>query len=165
MVAHDNTSPPAQVSKQLLSEYLSLYPKHHRFISSAQYRSGSLKAALEHFQYPFTVHDLTYVTATQISLYLSQMTYVLVSESIKDSSQALSHFIASPDFNDRMHAGQLFFLDLRQRMRRPLRKTGPLSATLTIRSTKRIGGNLFAFLDFSIGDGQCTGNLTIGMGH
>ena len=118
---------------------------------------------LRHFRYPFTTEDLDYVTATQIPLYLSQLTYILLGAAIqrRDFQEAVGDVLER--YFHQMQAGRLFFVDVKQTMKRPMWKTEPLIATLQIDSTRRLRNTGIVFVSYSINDGACYGDLKTAM--
>jgi len=152
-----------RLADQDLRRYLRLYKDNYKLISEAYYGDCSLHATLVPFTYDFTTEDLDYITATQINLYLSQLTYVLVACTVEGGDHPIVPTSVSEAYFERMHAGRLFFLENFQRMRDPIWKTEPITAEIKIEKVRRISGSFFAFLSFSINHGKCHGELKIGM--
>ena len=148
-----------------IDKYLGLYHKDFRLIRNASYGTGRLVAELIPFRYTFTIEDLDYVTATQVHLYLSQLTYILIARVLADSQyDGLSRFVTMGDFMDKMYAGRLFFVSVTEKMRKIIYKhETPINAELAIVSNRKLGGSLFSKIEFNIGDKACTGELLIGM--
>jgi hypothetical protein len=151
-----------EISPPELDEYLALYPQENRRILSARYHNRSLTASLQHFPYPFTQHDLDYVTATQLTLYLSQLTYVLIGAALRAQDHPDIPARFTDHFFSMMHAGRLFFVDLRQKMRRPIWKSDSITATLDLTETRRTSTTFFVFIAFDINNRSCAGTLTVG---
>lgn len=148
-----------------LQKYLGLYPPQYQLIKNARYSGGALKAELIPFIYPFTNEDLDYITATQIHLYLSQLTYVLIAKSITDTNYtALSKLVKFDLYIDKMFAGRLFFAKLEQKMKRVMYKNNlPISAELKISNARLVKGTAFCEVEFDLGNKSCFGNMLLSM--
>ena len=159
----DSTSSSEQLTEEHLDKLLALYPPEHRYVSKVDYAACRLDASLRHFAYPFTTEDLDYVTATQIPLYLSQLTYVLFGSVIRFDDHSLLPSSLEPAYLESMLAGRLFFVQVDQKMTGPMWKNAPLSASLVLNSVRRYRGSLFGFVSFSFNDGACAGGLKVAM--
>lgn len=151
------------ISNDNLTKYLSLYKDNYRFVKKASYEGFKLKAEIEPFAYEFTSEDLDYITATQIALYLSQLTYVLIGNILENELHPLLHKSIFLEFFKKMHEGRLFFLDLNQRMRKPIWKKNKIYAEINLDKVKKSSNTIFGFISFSINDNSCNGSLKIGM--
>jgi hypothetical protein len=165
MNSHEQDNPMKVIllPHEQLEQYLSLYKEESRHILSAQYSNMQLQAELKPFAYTYTCEDLDYITATQISLYLSQLTYVLIGTVIKNGDHPNAPSSLFPVFMDKMHAGRLFFLEINQRMREPIWKTEPITAQLTLTKLRKTPTAYFGFLQFAINTRKCSGTMKIGM--
>lgn len=154
-----------EIKEAELRQYLGLYPTQYQLIKNATYLKGHLKAELIPFIYPFTAEDLDYVTATQIHLYLSQLTYVLIAKSINDPDYAeLSKLVKFDSYLDKMFAGRLFFANLNQKMKKVIfKKNLPIAAEMKINWAKLVKGTGFCEVDFVIGNKACFGNILLSM--
>ena len=151
------------ISKNKLNNYLSLYKDNYRFVKKASYDGLKLRAQINPFVYDFTNEDLDYITATQIALYLSQLTYVLIGNILENEIHPLLNNSILPKYFEKMHDGRLFFLDLKQRMRKPIWKNQEIYAEVKLDKVKKSSNSLFGFITFSINENACTGSLKIGM--
>ena len=146
-----------------IEQYLGLYPPLYQLVKNAYYEHGSLHAELIPFIYPFTIEDLDYITATQIHLFLSQLTYVLIGKSITDPDfTLLSKIVTYDDYANKMHAGRLFFAKLEQTMKRVIyKKNLPIYAKMKILNARRVGKTGFCEVEFDVNDGACFGNILL----
>ena len=158
---HPDTLIP--ITQDQLAQYLSLYKEDSRYIISAQYFDMQLEAELKPFAYSYTCEDLDYITATQISLYLSQLTYVLIGTVIKNEENVDAPTSLLPVFLDKMHAGRLFFLEIDQKMQQPIWKAEQINAKLKLTDVRKTSTAFFGFLSFAINEHKCTGTMKIGM--
>jgi hypothetical protein len=145
--------------------YLALYPERYQLIKNAYYEQGHLKAEVIPFIYPFTTEDLDYITATQIHLFLSQLTYVLIGKSIVDPKfTMLSSIVTFDTYTDKMHAGRLFFAKLEQTMKRVIfKKNAPIMAEMKILNARRVGKTGFCEVKFDMGGGACFGQILLSL--
>lgn len=146
-----------------LSQFLGLYPQEYKLIKNANYKEGHLKAELIPFIYPFTKEDLDYITATQIHLFLSQLTYVLIAKSISDPEYTvLSKLVKMDTYMDKMFAGRLFFANLEQKMKRVIyKKNLPITAEMKINWAKVVKGTGFCEVSFDLGNEACYGKILL----
>jgi hypothetical protein len=146
-----------------IEQYLGLYPPLYQLIKNAYYENGSLKAELIPFIYPFTTEDLDYITATQLHLFLSQLTYVLIGKSITDPEfTLLSKIVTYEDYANKMYAGRLFFAKLEQTMKRVIyKKNMPIVGQMKILNARKFGKTGFCEVEFDIGGGACFGNVLL----
>jgi hypothetical protein len=66
-----------------------------------------------------------------------------------------------PHFLAQMQAGRLFFLEVNQRMTRPIPKTALVSGSLRLDAARKHGRTFFCFLAFDFADRSCFGTLTV----
>lgn len=153
------------IDQEEINEYLGLYREEYRLVKNARYFGGKLQAEIIPFRYIFTKEDLDYLTATQLHLYLSQLTYVLVARCIKDKEYDLiSKQVSIELFVTKMFAGRLFFAGIKERIKSPIyKKDVPISAELSIRSVHRVKNSVFAKISFEIGSNGSVGELLIGV--
>ena len=104
-----------------MQKYLTNYLPQYQLIKNARYEQGCLKAEVIPFIYPFTNADSDYINATQLQLYLSQLTYVLVAKSIVDPNFTMfSKLVKIETYMEKMVERRLFFANLEQKMKRVL---------------------------------------------
>ncbi|WP_276974266.1 hypothetical protein [Flavobacterium filum] len=153
------------IEQSEIENYLGLYEPNYRLIKNATYDAGLLKAELVPFRYVFTTEDLDYITATQIHLYLSQLTYILVAKCLKDKEyDIISKHISFEEFVNKMYAGRLFFVNINQKMKKIIYKNElPIIAELKVHSFRHLNDTGFCEIDFKISDDACIGNLLISM--
>lgn len=154
-----------EISESELGQFLGLYPERYQLVKNAYYENGCLKAELIPFIYPFTSEDLDYITATQIHLFLSQLTYVLIGKSIVDPDfTLLSKIVKYDEYRDKMFAGRLFFANLEQKMKRVIyKKNLPIKAEIQIKSARLVKGTGFCEVEFNIGNKACFGKMLLSM--
>ena len=112
-----------EIKEAELQKYLTNYQAQYQLIKSARYAEGCLKAELIPFIYPFTNEDSDYVNATQLHLYLSQLTYVLIAKSISDPNfPMLSKLVNFETYMNKMISRRLFFAKLEQTMKKVIYK-------------------------------------------
>jgi hypothetical protein len=153
------------IDQKEVESYLGLYEPEYRLIQNATYKNGILNAELIPFRYIFTTEDLDYITATQIHLYLSQLTYILVAKCLKDNDyDIISKHIKFDDFVNKMYAGRLFFVNINQKMKKIIYKNElPIKVELKVHSFRHLNETGFCEIDFKISDDACVGNLLISM--
>jgi hypothetical protein len=151
------------ITETEIGQFLGIYPPQYQLIKNASYNQGHLKAELIPFIYPFTNEDMDYVTATQIHLYLSQLTYVLIAKSIIDPNYSvLSKIVKMEMYIDKMFAGRLFFANLEQKMKRVIyKKNLPISAAMKINWAKVVKGTGFCEVEFELGSDACFGKILL----
>ena len=150
-----------QLTHQEIDRYLGTYLEQYKLIKDIKYFQGEIEAELIPFIYPFTKEDSGYVNNTQINLYLSQLTYILLAKSISDKSFTLiSNLISSADFDKRMHERQLFFTNINLKMKKVIyKKNMPIRGRIKISNTRKIAGRIFCDLEFDLHKGSCSGTL------
>ncbi len=145
-------------------DLLSLYHEQFRLIKEPVYENSKLTAFLLPYRYTYTFEDLDYITATQINLYLSQLTYLLIGSAIKDNKFKNIPKNFYEIFIKNMHKGRLFFVKVNQRMRKMIPKNRELiPAEMIILNYKHIGKTLFSEIKFSIDYKASEGKLLVAM--
>lgn len=154
-----------EVKDQEVQKYLGIYHPQYQLVKKVFYKDGELKAELIPFIYPFTVDDADYVNATQLHLYLSQLTYILIAKSITDSEFiTLSKLIKFDLYMDKMVAGRLFFAKLEQTMKKVIyKKNLPISAEMKITGARVVKSTGFCEVEFNLGNKACFGKLLLSM--
>ena len=151
------------LSEKEVHNLLELYKKEYRLIENVNYEKGSINASLIPFRYNYTSEDLDYLTATQLNLYLSQLTYILIGTAIKDkkftelSPQLYETFITN------MYKGRLFFVRIDQRIKKMIRKESNIYVSIKIIKIRKIKKTIFAKIGFSFCGKSSQGELIIGM--
>lgn len=154
-----------EVKDAEVQKYLGIYHNQYQLVKNVSYENGSLKAELIPFIYPFTVDDADYVNATQLHLYLSQLTYILIAKAISDTGYTeLSKIIKFDLFMDKMVAGRLFFAKLEQTMKKVIyKKNLPISAEMKITGVRVVKGTGFCEVEFNLANKACYGKLLLSM--
>jgi len=153
-----------ELEKKEIDIYLGLYKNKYRLIGNCNYENGKLFAKLKPYCYTYTIDDLDYLTATQLNLYLSQLTYILIACAIKDPTiEELSENLYE-SYMQKMFDGRLFFVEISHKMKEMiLKNSSDINAEIQIISIKRIENSIFAKLKYSISDNFSVGELLIGM--
>lgn len=148
-----------------VQKYLGIYHAQYQLVKNVFYEKGAIKAELIPFIYPFTVDDADYVNATQLHLYLSQLTYILIAKAITDTEYTdLSRLIKFDLYMDKMVAGRLFFAKLEQTMKKVIyKKNLPISAEITIISVRIVKGTGFCEVEYNLGNKACFGKMLLTM--
>lgn len=146
-----------------VQKYLGIYHAQYQLVKNVLYEKGAIKAELIPFIYPFTVDDADYVNATQLHLYLSQLTYILIAKAITDNEYTeLSKIIKFDLFMDKMVAGRLFFAKLEQTMKKVIyKKNLPIRAEMKIKNVRMVKGTVYCEVEFDMNDGSCRGKLLL----
>lgn len=154
-----------EIKEAELQKYLTNYQAQYQLIKSARYAEGCLKAELIPFIYPFTNEDSDYVNATQLHLYLSQLTYVLIAKSISDPNfPMLSKLVNLETYMNKMISRRLFFAKLEQTMKKVIyKKNLPISAEMKITGVRVVKGTGFCEAEFNLGNKACFGKLLLSM--
>ena len=114
---------------------------------------------------PVTNEDSDYVNATQLHLYLSQLTYVLIAKSIIDPDfTMLSKLVNLETYMDKMISRRLFFAKHEQTMKKVIyKKNLPISAEMKIVSVRVVKSTGFCEVEFNLGIKACYGKLLLSM--
>jgi hypothetical protein len=154
-----------KISQTEIEKWLELYKSEYRLVKNAYYANGLLTADIIPVNYIFTTDDLNYLTATQIHLYLSQLTYVLIANCLNDSEyKVVSKYLTFEDFISKMYAGQLFFVDINQKMKKVIYKNNePITSELKIIYSRKVGKSIFFEMSFDIAKGSCIGTILTSM--
>lgn len=148
-----------------LQKYLANYQAQYQLIKNARYSEGCLKAELIPFIYPFTNEDSDYVNATQLHLYLSQLSYVLIAKSIIDPNfTKLSKLVSLDTYLEKMASRRLFFAKLEQTMKKVIyKKNLPISAEMKITEVRGVKDTGFCEVEFNLGNKACYGSMLMSM--
>jgi hypothetical protein len=154
-----------KISQTEIEECLGLYKPEYRLVKNAYYANGLLTADIIPVSYTFTADDLDYLTATQIHLHLSQLTYILIANCLKDPEyKVVSMHITFEDFISKMYAGRLFFVDINQKMKKVIYKNNePITSELKIIYSRKVNQSIFFEMSFDIAKGSCIGKILTSM--
>lgn len=150
-----------QLSKHEIEQFLGTYLEEYKLIKDIKYSGGKIEAELIPFIYPFTKEDSGYVNNTQINLYLSQLTYILLAKSIRDKSfMLISNLLSYDEFNSQMHNRQMFYTNINLKMKKVIYKRNmPIRAQVKVLSAKKVAGKIFCEIEFDLNKGSCIGTL------
>lgn len=150
-----------QLTNQEIEQFLGTYREEYKLIKDIRYAQGEIEAELIPFLYPFTKEDSGYVNNTQLNLYLSQLTYILVSISVSDKEFPLiSKLITSEAFSKRMHERNLYFTNITLDMKKVIfKKNLPFRAKMKILGIRKLSGRIFFDFEFDLGKGSCKGTM------
>jgi hypothetical protein len=151
-----------KLSEDKVAGWLDLYKAEYRYVTEASIGNRELFALIRPMRYEFTIDDLSYLTATQLTLCLSQCTYLLLGEVIERNQHPAFGADFMGQFRALMHAGQLYFLRVEQRMTRPILKDQPAMAVLKAERFRRIRNSVIGTISFAINGDACQGQLNVG---
>ncbi len=154
-----------EIKEAEVQKYLTNYLPQYQLIKNARYEQGCLKAELIPFIYPFTNDDSDYVNATQLHLYLSQLTYVLVAKCIVDPNFTMfSKLVKIETYMEKMVERRLFFASIEQKMKRVIyKKNLPINAEMKINGVRLVKGTGFCEVEFNLGNKACFGTILLSM--
>jgi hypothetical protein len=150
-----------QLTNEEIEQFLGTYREEYKLVKDIRYAQGEIEAELIPFIYPFTKEDSGYVNNTQLNLYLSQLTYILMSISVMDKEFPLiSNLATSKEFNEHMHDRSVFFTNITLRMKKVIyKKNLPFRARMKVIGIRKLSGRIFCDIEFDLGKGSCTGTM------
>lgn len=147
---------PSDVN-DLAVEVLQWYRPDCVFVRDFQYYQGNLRATVIPRALDYGIIDMPYLTATQFTLVLSQMAYVLTGCLCVDPSIEKLQADDYATLLENIPKGKCLLTSQNWVFRRTISKESTSQATLTLERTKIIHNRLILLCGLNIGDGAVFG--------
>ena len=146
-----------------LESWLALYPPDERCLTDVSYSHGSLRGTIRPQTATYTMADVPYLTATQLTLVASQSGYLLSGAALCDREYVAAPIAYYDLFLQRLRAVQLYYTHLSFRFRRPLSNVIPQPLVLSLSDTQVRFRTLFARFYLDCGNAGATASMTLAM--